>query len=118
MSKFVGRAAELAALRAAYAEAAVGHPRTMVLEGAAGVGKTSLLRTFVAGLDRDSVLTASGDEGEAFLRFGVLQQLLGNHRGWGDPFAAGADVLAVLNESSSTPTLFVIDDAHLADSDS
>src|SRR3954447_9117615 len=118
MSTFVGREAELAALRAAHTEAATVQPRTVILEGAPGVGKTSLLQAFVAELDADSVLTASGDEAEAFLRFGVLQQLLDRRNRWADPFAAGADVLEFLNESGHTPTVFVIDDAHIADADS
>jgi DNA-binding CsgD family transcriptional regulator len=119
MPIFVGRAAELAYLHARHAEAASGHPRTVVLDGAPGVGKTSLLHAFLSGLEEDRVLTASGDEGESFLRFGVLQQLLSNRGAtWPDPFAAGAEVLHGLDESAESPTVFVVDDAHLADADS
>ena len=69
MPIFVGRTAELAMLRARHAEAEGGQPRTVILEGPPGVGKTALVQAFLAELDKGSVLTASGDEAESFLRW-------------------------------------------------
>src|SRR3954453_4131075 len=109
MPTFVGRAVELARLRARHEQAAAGDPRTVVIEGAPGVGKTALVQAFLAGLDPHSVLMASGDEGESFLSFGVLEQLLGaTEPSWTDPFAAGADLLHRLDESAGGPTVFVV----------
>jgi tetratricopeptide (TPR) repeat protein len=44
---FVGRKAELTALEACWAEVDHGHPVAMVVTGAAGVGKSALVRQFV-----------------------------------------------------------------------
>src|SRR6266545_1063773 len=120
MSTFVGRSSELGLLRARLAKAASGVPQTIVVEGAPGVGKTSLVRAFVAPLDGRTVLAASGDQGETYLRFGVLEQLLGpRDDGWADPFAAGADLLRLLDQRpAGDPTVFVVEDAHLADPES
>ena len=120
MPGFVGRAAELAYLRARLTETASGLPRTVILEGPGGSGKSALLQAFAATLDRASVLSASGEEEESFLRFGVLNQLLGSRSDdWSDPFAAGAHLLDALDQRhAKTPTVLVIDHAHLADSDS
>ncbi|MGH9207836.1 MAG: ATP-binding protein, partial [Acidimicrobiales bacterium] len=49
--RFVGRARELAWLGERATEARSGTPRLVVVEGEAGIGKTSLLRRFLSGLD-------------------------------------------------------------------
>jgi ATP/maltotriose-dependent transcriptional regulator MalT len=119
MPAFVGRDDQLDVLRAHHAEAAAGRPQTVLLEGVAGVGKTSLLHAFLATVDPASVVAASGDEGERLFRFGVVEQLLGRHDDWVDAFAAGADLLRSLDERvGSEPVVLVVDDAHLADSES
>jgi ATP/maltotriose-dependent transcriptional regulator MalT len=120
MPTFVGRAHELGLLRSRLAAAASGRPQTVLIEGAPGMGVTSLVSAFTAGLDLDSVLEASGDEAETHLAFGVLRQLLGSRDGtWADPFAAGAELLHTLDgRSGRAPSVFVVDAAHLADAES
>ena len=120
MPTFVGRASELELLRARLAKAEAGIPQAVVVEGMPGVGKTSLVRAFLNGLDAESVWSASGDDVETSLRFGVLQQLMGTPgRSWVDPFTAGADLLGRLDDRPGrAPTVFVVDDVHLADEES
>ena len=65
-------------------------------------------------------MTASGDESETSLSFGVLHQLVPRPATrWDDPFAAGAALLARLDQVTSTaPAAMVVDDAHLSDAPS
>jgi ATP/maltotriose-dependent transcriptional regulator MalT len=116
---FVGRADELAFLHARHVEAGRGHPQTVLVEGPAGVGKSALLTTFARTLQAPP-LTASGDEAETFLNFGVLLQLLDSRAAsWSDPFAAGADLLQFLDRRHDQhTTAFIVDDVHLSDADS
>ena len=117
---FVGREDELAFLFARQSEAMTGHPQTVLLEGPGGVGKSALLSCFARRLPGGPPLTASGDEAETFLSFGILLQLLDSRAApWSDPFAAGAELLQFLDHRHAVqPTVFVVDDAHLADADS
>ncbi len=112
-----GETHELGRLDERLAAAATGHPQTVVVEGPAGIGKSALLAGFASRVDPERLLTASGDEDETFLPFGLLQQLTGlSTRTWDDPFVAGADLLRLLDDRSGTgPTVLVVDDAHLAD---
>lgn len=71
------RDAELHALSAAFDRAAAGHGRPIVLEGAAGAGKSALFRAAID-LGRTTgmrVLTARGSELERTFAFGVVRQL-------------------------------------------
>jgi predicted ATPase len=49
--RFIGRPTELAFLRERLEEVRHGRARVVLLEGAAGVGKTALLRELLAGTD-------------------------------------------------------------------
>src|SRR4051812_40046227 len=51
--RMVGRRAELDSLLQAYAEGRAGTPRTVVVRGEAGIGKTRLVQEFLAAVDRE-----------------------------------------------------------------
>ncbi|MET0132367.1 MAG: AAA family ATPase [Kibdelosporangium sp.] len=72
------RDTELAALRRSFAEMASGTGGVVVLDGAAGLGKTALLRQArdLAGGAGLTVLSARGAELERDFAFGVVRQLL------------------------------------------
>jgi DNA-binding CsgD family transcriptional regulator/tetratricopeptide (TPR) repeat protein len=75
----VGRAAELARLRAALAEAAAGRPATVVVAGEAGVGKTRLVTELAGEAGGDGVLTLVGgclDVGDGTLPYAPVVEAL------------------------------------------
>jgi hypothetical protein len=74
---FVGRQPQLAVLQAQLDRARAGEPRLVLVEGPAGIGKTALVRDFLAHAGAVCVLRASGQETEASPAFGVLTQLVG-----------------------------------------
>jgi DNA-binding CsgD family transcriptional regulator len=124
---FVGRGSELAVLHQALLDARSGVPRLVVVEGDAGIGKTALLRRFVALNPTVSWVWASGDEAEMSLRFGVVDQLRSaliddTHRSapaTGDAFAVGAELVQILGAvPHADPLLVVVDDLHWTDPDS
>jgi len=130
---FVGRADELAVLEAAAAAARCGHPQVVLVEGEAGIGKSSLLARFAAGLANAVVLRASGDEAELLLPYGIVGQLVASARGAGghpppgllssdlggavDPLAVGAELVVWLGQvcGGRGMVLAVIDDLQWAD---
>ncbi|MFF9896931.1 AAA family ATPase [Streptomyces longispororuber] len=134
---FCGRARELDALRADFADARAGTPRVVLLEGPGGIGKTALLRRFLDTLDGPCVLHASGEENESSLPCGVLAQLVGQsplpvpetlaglmrapqslHANL-PPLAAGFGLLDLIGEvQGKGPVVLVVDDAHWADPES
>ncbi|HET6861219.1 MAG TPA: AAA family ATPase, partial [Streptomyces sp.] len=112
---FVGREGALAELAEALRAARAGRPQVVLVEGPAGIGKTALLRHFLAGADTSRVLYASGEEGESELAFGVLTQLLPDREEtWADALAAGAELLEALDDD----VVLVVDDAQWADAPS
>ena len=126
---FVGRAGELAVLEAAAAAARSGEPGVVLVEGEAGVGKSTLLARFAARLDGATVLRAGGDEAELLLPYGLVGQLVASARGSGggppgllaaelsdgvDPLAVGADLVGWLGQFQKM-VLVVIDDLQWAD---
>jgi ATP/maltotriose-dependent transcriptional regulator MalT len=118
----VGRTLELGLLEAELGRVRAGEPRVVLIEGAAGIGKTALVRRFLGEAGPLQVLEASGDEAETPLPYGLLDQLLIRLPGrdeilsgpMGDPLAVGARVLDVLG-SVHEPLVIVVDDAHWAD---
>src|SRR4029079_17345788 len=75
-SVFVDRDIEFAALQAAFETASTGPAQTVVIEGEAGIGKTTLVERFVAQLSTARVLRAGGDGSEAHVPFAIADQLL------------------------------------------
>ena len=130
---FVGRAAELAVLGAAAAAVArCGQPEVVLVEGEAGIGKSTLLARFVSGVAGATVLRGSGDEAERRLPYGIVCQLVASAQGAGgspptllaselsdgiDPFAVGAELVVWLGQlcRGRGMVLAVIDDLQWAD---
>ncbi|WP_428955309.1 LuxR C-terminal-related transcriptional regulator [Streptomyces sp. cg35] len=117
--RFVGRGDALAVLERARGAAGLGAPQRVLIEGAAGVGKTALVHRFLG--DMPHVLHASGEEAETGLAFGVVEQLLGGRAGraWTDPVEAGAALLEAVDEAQEAgdagAVALVVDDAQWAD---
>ena len=51
-----------------------GQPMVVLVEGEAGIGKSTLLARFASGLPGATVLHASGDEAELRLPYGIMNQ--------------------------------------------
>ncbi len=132
MGHFVGRAGELAVLDAEMQAVRAGQPRVVVVEGEAGIGKSSLLSRFVSEHRDVCLLWASGDEAEILLAWGVIDQLLAGtgaaaregspraaavRRNDADPLAVGAQLVAVLGDIQvgDRVVVVVVDDLHWSD---
>ena len=92
----------------------------MLVEGPAGIGKTSLVEQFLGASRRRAVLRASGDLSESELPFGVVDQLL--RRAGESPAARarpsrrGARILELLGAlQDEHPVVLFLDDAQWAD---
>src|ERR687889_70469 len=131
--RFVGRRAELTALRAELATIRSGRPRVVLLEGPAGIGKTAVLDHLLAAESDLTVLRATGEQWEAFVAYGVVDQLMrvagvssarllaGRSRSLPaeEPIGVGARILEALEDiEQKAPVAIVVDDAHWADVDS
>ncbi|KAA0932466.1 AAA family ATPase [Streptomyces apricus] len=135
---FVGREDELSRMGARLRGAALGEPQVVVVEGPAGIGKTCLVRRFLAEMEPGCrILRASGDDGEMHLPYSVVAQLLVDV-GDGldpplreldrcvrpgavvpDPVVVGSALLDVVSGTQEqSPVVMVVDDAHWADSPS
>ena len=129
---FVGRAGELAILDAELQAVQAGHPRFVLVEGEAGIGKSSLLSRFTAAHPETCVLRASGDQAEMLLAWGLIDQLLsaaGAVTAAGAPpagvarwkdvdaMAVGAQVVTALGDlqASDKVIVVVVDDLHWSD---
>src|ERR1700712_5179240 len=123
---FVGRRPELDAFAAAWEDARAGEPGLVWVEGEPGSGKTALIARCVAEHPGSTVLSASGDEAETRLAYGVLDQLVAripaevaeqtplvrpDRDKRAAPLAIGADLLGALGAlPGSEPVLVVVDD--------
>ena len=132
MDHFVGRGSELAILDAEMQAVRAGQPRIVLIEGEAGIGKSSLLSRFVSEQHDICLLRASGDEAEILLAWGLADQLLagagpqpapgawlaGAGRGRdADAIAVGAQLVAALGDlqAGDRVVVVVVDDLHWSD---
>jgi DNA-binding CsgD family transcriptional regulator/tetratricopeptide (TPR) repeat protein len=113
------RDAELVAMRAALAGAAAGEGSVVVVAGEAGIGKSSLLRAFLAGVPSWVRVLAGGcDDLLAARPLAPLREAV---RGVPGPLAdalddPAADVLdAAVAQLAARPSLLVVDDVQWAD---
>ena len=129
---FVGRLRESGRLAECAADARGGRARLAVIEGEAGIGKSSLARRFAASLPDFTILRAIGDPSETDLPGGVLGQLtrhvdravVQRHPLFSGPTAAGLSphavggqlllMLGALQETAG-PVAVLVDDLQCAD---
>jgi len=124
-SVFVGRQTELRALRDAMTEASRAHSQLVLVEGDAGIGKTTLVERFLVELDATRILRASGDESESHVRYAAVDQLLRSAGRGGKALRArahvaiGLELLETISSGAEDATcVVVVDDAHLTDAES
>ena len=111
---FIGRDRELAALQRVWDTVRSRNVRVVGIGGVAGIGKTALVRHFLATTGPTSVVWASGDEEEAELPWGVLAQVMP-----GTPVDGSASPVFLANTLAArlegAEHVVVIDDAQWAD---
>jgi DNA-binding CsgD family transcriptional regulator len=122
---FVGREAELARVAQVLTLVEAGQPWLVAIEGDPGVGKTTLARRCLAQAADLRVLSARGDQAEADLDFGIVDQLLRTANGafpavaltdGTSSFALGARLLEVVGEQQTAgPVAIMLDDLQWAD---
>jgi len=124
--RVVGRDREIERLENALRGAAMGVAHVALVFGEPGIGKTAVLNV-VAGIASGAgatVIRASGEEFEAGLSFGVVDQLLGatGQDATSDPadrFSVGGDLVARWKpQGDSAPIVVIVDDAQWADAPS
>jgi DNA-binding CsgD family transcriptional regulator len=130
---FVGRKVELDRLHAEFNVARRGEPRLVLIQGAAGMGKTALLHRLLADVAGSCVLRANGEEAEVSLAFGVVEQLARQVTGSAserlsasldlrprpDSVRVGAELVDLLGQlQADGPVSLVIDDLQWADAPS
>jgi predicted ATPase len=112
-------------LHDALRDASAGHPQVVIVEGEAGIGKTTLVERFLSDLPAPRLLKASGDESELHVPFAMADQLLRAEGSASDALGSGLHVamgLELLELISSDPEdetcVVIVDDAHLIDTES
>ena len=81
--RLVGREAEPAVLAELAERAHANEPQAALVEGEAGIGKSSLLAKLGASLGDAKVLRASGAEDESHLAYGLVAQIVAAGQGVG-----------------------------------
>lgn len=81
--RLVGREAEPAVLAELAERARANEPQAALVEGEAGIGKSSLLAKLGASLGDAKVLRASGAEDESHLAYGLVAQIVAAGQGVG-----------------------------------
>ena len=136
--RFVGRSADLGELVRAWNEARAGTPRLVVVRGAPGIGKTTLLNQFLSTVDDATVLHGAAQENSSipYLSVGAaLRPLWDGEASPFDRYVRGHQTAAtpltpselrldlileiagtVIERAAHGPVLLAIDDAHWADS--
>jgi len=123
---FVGRRREFGALDGQLRHVRVGQPQVCLIEGPAGIGKSALVRHWLARTTDVETVLVDADEQEAGLPYGVLVRLLAQLGGVGpglhagaheDPLALGGRLVELLGTAASDtcPLVLVIDDVQWAD---
>ncbi|MFF7738382.1 AAA family ATPase [Streptomyces sp. NPDC007984] len=129
---FVGRATELEHMSQCLRQAWSGKASSVLVQGPAGIGKTALVRHWLARLtpQRHPVLRAACDPAEEDLAYGMNRQLtsrvpapllgrfalLTGVTPTAEPFHVGAELLELIGElQSDGPVLIVVDDVQWAD---
>jgi len=130
---FIGREAELQALNAALARAEAGQSQVVLIQGEAGIGKSSLVARFLGDVESVPVISASGEPAEEVLAYGLVQQLVASSAGVhgtiaglkllaagpppdGDPLAVGAELLALISSLPGDGAMaLVVEDLQWAD---
>jgi DNA-binding CsgD family transcriptional regulator len=124
-SVFVGRHDELRVLHDAFETASAGRSQILLVEGEAGIGKTTLVERFLSELPETRVLRASGDESESHVPLAMADQLLrsddrasGGALRSGRHVGVGLELLERISSGDDAPCVVLVDDAHLVDTDS
>jgi ATP/maltotriose-dependent transcriptional regulator MalT len=131
---FVGREEPLRFLHGALDEVRSRNPRLVLVDGPAGIGKTSLINQFARTAHVANTLYVSGEETEARLAFGVIQQLThqvdmhlvselntAGHEPSArtNPVSVGASLLGLLDRAQENgPVVLLIDDVESVDAPS
>lgn len=112
----MGRTEELGAIAAAAVAARAGRPLVVSVEGAAGAGKSALVRRAVAGLGEDTtIVSVEADELAGDVRLDLVRSLVDVPADEA-PFAAGLAVLGAWSDLADGPLLVVVvEDLHWAD---
>jgi ATP/maltotriose-dependent transcriptional regulator MalT len=116
---FVGRQVEIGILNECLAAARLGNPQVVYVEGDAGAGKSTLLSRFITSVSDAAVLEVAGDEAEALLAYGIIDQLqpdAAREPGM-DPMAVGSQLLDLFDQLQTDDAVAVlaIDDLQWAD---